>query len=87
MPRHWKRAKRKKAKQLQRQRSEQCERTFAHMCDTGGARRTWLRGIDNVRKRYLITAAAKNLGLIMRTLLGKGTPRGMGAIAGVSMLA
>ena len=43
---------------LQRLRSERTERTFAHVCETGGARRSWLTGIENVRKRYLISAAA-----------------------------
>ena len=38
-------------------------------------RRTWLRGRDNVQKRYLIHIAGYNLGLIMRLLTGCGTPR------------
>ncbi|HZZ70973.1 MAG TPA: transposase, partial [Pirellulales bacterium] len=42
------RMRRTKGKQLQRARSERCERTFAHICDTGGSRRSWLRGIVNV---------------------------------------
>ena len=45
------------------------------MCETGGARRTWLRGVAKVRKRWLIQAAARNLGLIMRALFGIGTAR------------
>ena len=60
---------------LQKRRSEVVERTFAHTCETGGARRTWLRGILNVAKRYLMQAAAHNLGRIMRKLLGTGKPR------------
>ena len=64
-------------KKLQRLRSELTERTFAHVCETGGARRTWLTGIENVRKRYLISAAAHNLGLLMRSLFKMGTPRGL----------
>ncbi|HJS07389.1 MAG TPA: transposase [Pirellulales bacterium] len=64
-------------KQLQRLRSERVERTFAHVCETGGARRTWLTGIDKLRKRYLIAAAAHNLGCLMRKLFQMGTPRGM----------
>jgi transposase len=67
----------KKGKQLQRRRSEVCERTFAHVCDTGGARRTWLRELLNVTKRYLITAAAHNLGRILRKLFGVGKPRAL----------
>lgn len=62
-------------KRLQRRRSELVERSFAHVCDTGGGRRTWLRGLENVRKRHLIAAAAHNLGLILRKLLGAGKPR------------
>ena len=42
-----------RGRRLQRLRSERVERTFAHLCDTGGTRRTWLRGIEKVRKRYL----------------------------------
>jgi len=67
---------RAKGKRLQRWRGERLERTFAHVCETGGARRTRLRGRDNVEKRYLLQAAAANLGLIMRSLFGMGTPRG-----------
>ena len=66
-----------RGKKLQRLRSERLERSFAHVCETGGARRTWLTGIENVRKRYLISAAAHNLGLLMRSLFKMGTPRGL----------
>jgi transposase len=66
-----------RGKKLQRLRSERVERSFAHVCETGGARRTWLIGIENVRKRYLISAAAHNLGLLMRSLFKMGTPRGL----------
>jgi transposase len=66
-----------RGKKLQRLRSERVERSFAHMCETGGARRTWLTGIDNVRKRYLMSAAAHNLGVLMRSLFKMGTPRGL----------
>jgi len=62
-------------KRLQRLRSELVERSFAHVCDTGGGRRSWLRGLTNVRKRHLIAAAAHNLGLVLRKLLGAGKPR------------
>lgn len=68
-----------RGKRLQRLRSEFVERTFAHVCETGGARRTWLHGIEKVRKRYLIAAAAHNLGLLMRVLFKMGTPRGLQA--------
>ncbi|MFO0789072.1 MAG: transposase [Pirellulales bacterium] len=62
-------------KRLQRKRSELVERSFAHVCDTGGSRRSWLRGLTNVRKRHLVAAAAHNLGLILRKLVGAGKPR------------
>jgi len=71
------RVKRKKGKALQRKRGELLERTFAHLCETGGARRTRLRGRTNVNKRYLLQASAANLGLVMRTLYKWGSPRGM----------
>jgi len=64
---------------LQRQRSEKVERSFAHVCQTGGARRTWLRGLDKVRKRHLMAAMAYNLGVLMRSLFGIGTARALQA--------
>jgi transposase len=64
-------------RQMQRQRSEYVERTFAHVCETGGARRTWLRGMEKVQKRYLLAAAAHNIGVLMRKLFQMGTPRGL----------
>ena len=76
------RVQRQKGKRLQRLRSEHCERTFAHVCDTGGARRSWLRGVVDVTKRYLIAAAAHNLGRILRALCGIGKPRVLQAGAG-----
>lgn len=66
-----------RGRKLQRLRSERVERSFAHVCQTGGARRTWLTGIENVRKRYLLSAAAHNLGVLMRSLFKMGTPRGL----------
>jgi transposase len=66
---------RAKGKRLQRLRSERVERSFAHVCETGGARRSWLRGLEDVTKRYRLAAAAHNLGRIMRLLFGVGKPR------------
>ena len=66
-----------RGKRLQRLRCEKVERTFAHVLETGGARRTWLRGSDKVRKRYSLAAAAHNLGVVMRALFGIGTPRSL----------
>jgi transposase len=73
------RTRRAKSKGLQRLRSELCERTFAHICDSGGMRRTWLRDLVNVSKRYVIAAAAHNLGRILRKLFGIGKPRALQA--------
>lgn len=63
------------ARQAFRLRAEILERSFAHILDRGGMRRTWLRGRDNVQKRYLLHAAGHNLSLLMRELIGSGTPR------------
>lgn len=68
---------RDKGKERQRQRSEKVERSFAHICKTGGARRTWLRGLEKINKRYQIVAAARNLGLLMLKEFGIGKPRGL----------
>jgi len=75
-----------RSKRLQRKRSERVERSFAHVCDTGGARRSWLCGIEKVQKRYLIAAVARNLGLVLRKLFGIGTPRGLQAGGGLVFL-
>ena len=66
-----------RGRRLQRMRGELLERPFAHMYETGGMRRTHLRGHPNILKRLLIQAAGFNLGLLMRTLIGIGTPRGL----------
>jgi transposase len=58
-----------RSKRLQKKRSELVERSFAHVCETGGGRRTWLRGLEDVRKRYAVQVAGHNLGLLMRKLL------------------
>ena len=56
-------------------RAEIVERCFAHNLDRGGMRRTWLRGRENVHKRYLLHVAGHNLSLLMRQLIGAGIPR------------
>jgi hypothetical protein len=66
-----------RGKQLSRLRSELTERSFAHVCNTGGARRTWLRGLASVTKRHLMMVAARNLSTIMRMIFGIGGPRSM----------
>ena len=63
------------ARQAFKLRAELVERGFALILDRGGMRRLWLRGRDNIQKRYLIHVAGYNLGLIMRLLTGAGTPR------------
>jgi transposase len=62
---------------LQRLRGERVERSFAHMYETGGMRRTHLRGRANILKRILIHASAFNLGRLLREMVGRGTPRGL----------
>ena len=65
-------------RRLQRCRGEVVERTFAHLYETGGMRRVWVRGHENVRKRVLIQAAACNIGLLLRRQTGVvGTPRSL----------
>ncbi len=84
-PESWKEAHRtnrrrtggKRSRRLQRLRSERVERSFAHVCGTGAARRTWLTGIEDITKRYVIHVAARNLSLVMRKLFGVGTPRAL----------
>jgi transposase len=66
-----------RGRRLMRQRGERVERSFAHLYDTGGMRRTYLRGHTNILKRLLIHAGGFNLGLVMRHLIGSGTPRGL----------
>jgi hypothetical protein len=74
----------RRGRALQRQRSEKVERSFAHVCETGGSRRTWLHGIEKVRKRYLISTMARNLGLILRALFGFGTARSLQGEGGLA---
>jgi transposase len=62
-------------KSLLRRRGELVERSFAHCYETGGLRRCYLRGRDNILKRQLVHVGAFNLSLILRKLLGAGTPR------------
>lgn len=78
------RVKGKRGRALQRQRSEQVERSFAHVCETGGSRRAWLHGLEKVRKRYLTSAMAHNLGLILRHLFGIGTARSLQGQGGLA---
>ena len=56
-------------------RGEVVERSFAHVLERGGMRRTWLRGRENVHKHYLVHVAGYNLGILMRALFRAGTPK------------
>jgi DDE family transposase len=62
-------------KEAMRKRGEVVERSFAHVLERGGMRRAWLRGRENIHKRYLIHIAGFNLGILMRALFGYGTPK------------
>lgn len=70
-----------KGRQLNRWRSERCERTFAHVCETGGGRRAWVRGQTNVSKVHTLKCAAYNLGLLLRKVWGYCKPRNAEAAA------
>lgn len=76
-----------RGQRLLRLRGERLECPFAHLYDTGGMRRVHLREHGNIRKRLLIHAAGFNLGLLMRRLIGVGTPRGLqGRLAALGIL-
>jgi transposase len=66
-----------RGKRLLRRRGELLERPCAHLYETGGLRRVYVRGHENVLKRLFVHAGAFNLGLWMRTLCGVGTPRSL----------
>ncbi|MFH1746029.1 MAG: transposase [Planctomycetota bacterium] len=70
-----------RGQRLRAKRAELPERSFAHCYDTGGMRRTHLRGHPNILKRLLIHVAGFNLGLVMRRALGFGTARGFQGLA------
>jgi len=73
------RIKGERGKRLMRLRAEKVERSFAHCYETGGMRRTHLRGRENILKRLLIHVGGFNLSLALRHKLGAGTPRGLAA--------
>jgi transposase len=79
-----------RGKRLLRHRGELLERPCAHLYETGGLRRVHVRGHENVLKRLLVHAGGFNLGLLMRTLFGVGTPRslqGRAAVLGAALVA
>lgn len=75
----WRRARRaaksKSGKALLRRRGEYLERGFCHVLDHGGLRRTTLRGKEKLTKRHWVAAMTHNLSLLMRHLIGVGTPK------------
>src|SRR5580692_5607913 len=73
-------------KSLLRRRGELVERSFAHCYETGGMRRCHLRGHENILKRQLVHVGAFNLSLILRKLLGAGTPRELKNLEGTPFL-
>jgi transposase len=76
-----------RGKRLLRRRGERVERSFEHTYDTGGMRRTHVRGTTNILKRVLVHVSGFNLGLVMRRLVGVGTPRGLqGRLAAVLII-
>jgi transposase len=66
-------------KELLRRRGMHIERSFAHVLDCGGMRRTTLRGWENLNKRFKLAAAIYNLSQLMRKLFGIGTPKQLAA--------
>ena len=64
-----------KGRRLNRWRSEKCERSFAHGCETGSGRRRWRRGLRNASKSHMMRCAAYNLGLVLRKCFGLRKPR------------
>jgi len=66
-------------KDLLRRRGMHIERSFAHILDAGGMRRTTLRGWSNLNKRFKLAAAIYNLSQLMRKLFGYGTPKQVAA--------
>ena len=76
-----------RGRRLMRKRGELLERSFAHCYDTGGMRRTHLRGHENILKRLLVHVAGFNLSLILRKSLGRGTARGLQGLSGRALAA
>jgi transposase len=75
-----------RGKHLQKLRSELTERSFAHMYETGGMRRTHLRKRNNILKRLLFHAVGFNLALLLRERYGIGKPRTLQGISDAILL-
>ncbi len=76
----------RRGKDLQKLRSELVERSFAHMYETGGMRRTHLRKRNNILKRLLFHAVGFNLALLLRERYGIGKPRTLQGTSGINLL-
>ena len=76
----------RRGKQLQKLRSELTERSFAHMYETGGMRRTHLQRRTNILKRLLFHAVGFNLALLLRERYGIGKPRTLQGISDANLL-
>jgi transposase len=74
-----------RGRRLSRRRSERCERSFAHVCETGGGRRVWVRGQENASKLYVLKCAAYNLGLLLRKVWGLIKPRGLAGLGAAAL--
>jgi transposase len=69
----------KSGKDLLQRRGMHIERSFAHILDAGGMRRTTLRGEENLNKRFKLAASIYNLSQLMRKIFGFGTPKQLAA--------
>ena len=76
----------KSGKDLLRRRGRHIERSFAHILDAGGMRRTTLRGWENLNKRFKLAAAIYNLSQLLRKIFGFGTPKQLAAARGRGLL-
>jgi transposase len=77
----------KSGRDLLRRRGMHIERSFAHVLDCGGMRRTTLRGWENLNKKFKLAAAFYNLSQLMRQLFGFGTPKQLAAAIGRGLFA
>ena len=74
-----------RSRKLMRKRRCENERSFAHVMQRGGWKRTHLRGRENNWKPYLVQVAAHNLSVLLRNVLGAGTPKALRAALGSSI--
>lgn len=64
-----------RGRDLRRKRGELVERSFQHCYGRGNLRRMHLRGHENILKRLLIHVAGFNLSILLRKVMGAGTPK------------